>query len=88
VGELASVVGRLNEAEDYLVQATEFNDRARAKLFAACTNLSYGRMLARRNAPRDQERARTLLTRARTDAASDGYANVKRRADAALKLVL
>jgi hypothetical protein len=42
-------------------------------------------MFVERNAPGDVERARELLTNARTTAAAHGYANVERRASEALQ---
>jgi hypothetical protein len=42
-------------------------------------------MLAERGAPGDAEKARDLLMRAHTTAADNGYANVERRAAAALQ---
>ena len=85
LGGLATVLGRYDEADAYFTQAAAFNDRADAKFFAARTNLSWGKMLAERNAPGDTERARDLLTKAHTAAAAHGYANVERRAAEALQ---
>ena len=51
LGGLATVLGRYDEADAYFAQAAAFNDRAGAKFFAARTNLSWGKMLAERNAP-------------------------------------
>jgi hypothetical protein len=47
----------------YLAQATSMSTRARAKFFAARTDLSSGHMLTERRGPGDDERARELLTR-------------------------
>lgn len=44
-----------------------------------------GNMLAVRNAPGDSEKARDLLTKARTVATTHGYANLERRAAQALQ---
>ena len=85
LGGLATVLGRYDEADAYFTQAAAFNDRADAKFFAARTNLSWGKMLAERNAPGDAERARDLLTKAHAAAAAHGYANVERRAAEALQ---
>ena len=85
LGGLATVLGRYDEADTYFAHAAAFNDRADAKFFAARTNLSWGTMLAERNAPGDTERARDLLTKAHTAAAAHGYANVERRAAEALQ---
>ena len=85
LGGLATVLGRYDEADAYFAHAAAFNDRPDAKFFAARTNLSWGTMLAERNAPGDNERARDLLTKAHTAAAAHGYANIERRAAEALQ---
>jgi tetratricopeptide (TPR) repeat protein len=85
LGGLATVLGCYDEADAYFTQAAAFNARANAKFFAARTNLSWGKMLAERNAQGDAERARELLVKARALSAADGYANVERRAAAALR---
>jgi class 3 adenylate cyclase/tetratricopeptide (TPR) repeat protein len=85
LGGLATVLGRYDEADAYFAQAAAFNERAGAKFFAARTNLSWGKMLVERSATGDIEKARELLTRAQTVAASQGYANVQRRAAQALQ---
>ncbi len=85
LGGLATVLGRYDEADAYFAHAAAFNDRADAKFFAARTNLSWAKMLAERQAPGDNERARDLLTKAHTAAAAHGYANIERRAAEALQ---
>ena len=84
LGGFATVLGRYDDADAYFTQAAAFNERIGAKFFAARTNLSWGRMLAERDAPGDTEKARDLLTKAQAAAASNGYANVERRATEAL----
>jgi class 3 adenylate cyclase/tetratricopeptide (TPR) repeat protein len=81
---LATVLGRYDEADGYYAYAAASNDRANAKFFAARTSLSWGKMLAERNAPGDIEKARDLLSQANASSASNGYANVERRAAVAL----
>ena len=85
LGGLAAVLGRYDEADAYFTRAAAFNDRVRAKFFAARTNLSWGRMLAEREAPGDTDKARDLLTKAHGAAAANRYANVERRAVQALQ---
>ena len=85
LGGLATVLGRYDEAETYFTHAADFSLRANATFYAALTNLSWGRMLAERDAPGDAERARDLLTKAHAAAIAHGYANVERRADEALQ---
>jgi class 3 adenylate cyclase/tetratricopeptide (TPR) repeat protein len=85
LGGLATVLGRYDDADAYFTRAAAFNERANAKFFAARTHLSWGKMLAERNAPGDAERARELLIKAQTAAAAHGYAKVERRAAEALQ---
>jgi class 3 adenylate cyclase/tetratricopeptide (TPR) repeat protein len=85
LGGLAGVLGRYDKADAYFARAAAFNERAGAKFFAARTHLSWGKMLAERDAPGDIAHARELLTKAQTVAAAKGYANVERRATAALQ---
>jgi tetratricopeptide (TPR) repeat protein len=87
LGGLAGVLGRFDEAEAYFTQAASMSTRARAKFFAARTDLSWGKMLAERRSPGDVERARDLLTRAHDVAAACGYGNVERHAVAALQIL-
>jgi tetratricopeptide (TPR) repeat protein len=87
VGDLLTVLGRYGEAETQFAQAADSSQRAGARYFAARTDLSWGRMLAERHAPDDGEQARSLLTRARQAALSDGYGNVERRATQALQML-
>jgi tetratricopeptide (TPR) repeat protein len=84
LGGLAAVLGRYDEADDYFRQAAALSDRMGAKYFASSTNLLYGKMLIERNDPGDHGRARDLLTKAQTAAASHGYGSIERRAAAAL----
>ena len=85
VGDLATVLGRYDEADACFVQAAAFCDRVGAKFFAARTKLSWGRMLAERRAPGDKEKARDLLTDAHAVAATHGYASIERRTAEALQ---
>jgi hypothetical protein len=79
------VLGCYDDADAYFAHATAFNDRANAKFFAAATNLAWGEMFAERNAPGDTERARELLVKAKSAAATHGYGHVERRATQALQ---
>ena len=85
LGGLAGVLGRYDEADNYFAQASRFNARVGAECFAAQTNLLWGKMLAKRQAPGDAEKARDLLNKAHTVAAANGYGNVERRSAAALQ---
>ena len=87
LGGLATVIGRYDEANAYFAQCSSFCDRVGAKFFAARTDLSWGRMLTERQAPGDIEKARDLLTKAHTGAATYGYGTVERRSADALLLL-
>jgi hypothetical protein len=84
LGGLAAVLGRYSEADAYFSESAALSARMKAKFFAGWTDLSWGRMLAERQAPGDTERARDLLTKAHAVAAANGYGNIERRAAAAL----
>jgi class 3 adenylate cyclase/tetratricopeptide (TPR) repeat protein len=84
LGSLVTVLGRYEEAQAYFLQSAAVCDRIGAKFFAARTDLSWGRMLAERRVLGDTEKARQLLTKARSVAAANGYKAVERRAGAAL----
>ena len=84
LGALASVLGRYDESEAYFTKATELNTRGRMKFCEACTQLAWGRMMARRGGGEGTDRARELLAQARETGASLGYALVERRAAAEL----
>ena len=85
LGGLATVLGRYDDADAYFTQAAASCERADAKFFAARTNLSWGTDARRARRSGDAERARELLTEAQTAAEAYGYANVERRAAAALQ---
>jgi hypothetical protein len=85
LGGLATVIGRYDEANAFFAQSSAFCGRVGAKFYAARTDLSWGRMLAERQAPADIEKARGLLTKAHTAAVTHGYRTVERRAAGALR---
>ena len=85
LGGLAEVLGRYDEAEAYFAQSVRMCERVGARFFLAQTQLLWGRMLARRAGLGDGERARDLLSSARTAAVDRGWADVVGRADAALE---
>ena len=84
LGGLATVLGRYGEADTYLAQSAAMSARIGAKYFAAWTDLLWGKMLVERKAPGDTEKARELLTKARTIAAANKYGTIERRAIEAL----
>ena len=85
LGGLAGVLGRYDEADSYFSQSAAMSERLGATFFAARTDLWWGKMLGERDDPGDTERAHELLTKARTLAAANGYADVERRATEALE---
>jgi class 3 adenylate cyclase/tetratricopeptide (TPR) repeat protein len=87
LGGLAAVLGRYDEANAYFAQSAASCERAKAKFFAARTDLMWGAMLAERGATGDTEKARNLLTKAHTTAMTNGYGAVERRAATALQLL-
>jgi len=87
LGGLATVLGRYDDAETYLSRAAATSHRVGATFFAARAELLWGKMLGQRGRPADIEKARDLLEKARTTAATHHYANVERRAADALQLL-
>ena len=83
LGNLATVLGRYDEAEDYFARAWAASQGARAWFFAARTALSWGTMLTRRGNEGDADSAKRMLTHAQDLADDHGYANIARRARAA-----
>ncbi len=87
LGGLATVLGRLDEADTYFSRAAAMNHRLGAAFFGARTDLLWARMLLQRSGPGDAERACALLREAHRVAAARGYAVVERRAAALLERV-
>ena len=87
LGGLATVLARYDEADAYFNQSSATSARMKAKFYGAATDLLWGSMLAERQAEGDTEKARDLLTKARSTAAVNGYRNVERRAAVALRLI-
>src|SRR5439155_18705023 len=57
LGPLATVLGRLEEAEAHFVEAEQIHDRIGAPAWLARTHLEWARMLLVRRAPGDTQRA-------------------------------
>lgn len=85
LGGLASVMGAFDDAERYFADSSARCRQMRAAFFAVRTDLSWGRMLARRSDTGDQDRATELLVRAQEVASRRGYAVVERRATTLLE---
>ncbi len=88
LANLASALGRYDNAEMFYAQASTMNVRVgrdSSSFFSAQNDLAWGEMLTERSAPGDLDRARDLLRRAHTNAAANGYAYIERRATEALQ---
>lgn len=83
LGGLATVLGRLDDADQYFTQSAAMCKRMGARYFGARTDLSWALLLAQRAAAGDLDQARTLLARAIDAATVHGYGTVERRAVAA-----
>jgi tetratricopeptide (TPR) repeat protein len=81
LGSLATVIGRYEDAERYLEEATGSNSLGMRRFAQARTDLARGRLLAAKG---DDLQARQMLESARSSATENGYAAVERRAAAAL----
>ena len=84
LGGLATVLGRYDDAEAYFAQSSAFCARVGAKFFAARTDLSLGKLLAKRRTPGDARKARALFTSAYGMAVDLGYGGVARHAAEAI----
>jgi hypothetical protein len=78
------VLERFDEAGDFYRRAAAFSEKAGMKSFVADADLAWGSMLLERNAPRDAEQARVLLTKAHAAATAHGYGRIERLAAQAL----
>jgi class 3 adenylate cyclase/tetratricopeptide (TPR) repeat protein len=77
---LEAALDRFDEADISFASAAAVNERIGAPTWLARTRLEWARMLLRRGATGDAERARELLGRALDSARELGLANVERRA--------
>jgi tetratricopeptide (TPR) repeat protein len=84
LGGLAGVLGRYDEADAYFSQSAAMSARLGATFFTARTDLWWGNVLAQRDRPGDASAASVRLTKAQRAARTHGYADVERRATAAL----
>ena len=64
LGILATLLGRFEDAARHFEEALRMNERMEAPPWLAHTQEEYARMLLRRNAPGDRERAEELAARA------------------------
>ena len=65
LGQLATLLGRFDEADTHFRMAHELHDRIGARVWAAHGRVDHARMLVRRQGPDDPAPARTLLSEAR-----------------------
>jgi DNA-binding SARP family transcriptional activator len=84
LGLLATTLEQFDEADRRFAAAAATHTRVGAPGWAARTRLEWARMLGRRGAPGDQERARELAAQARAVAAELGLAGVAQGAEALL----
>jgi hypothetical protein len=87
LGGLATVLGRYDEASDYLERSAGLCNQFDAKFFAVRTDLAWGKMLVARDAPGDVKKARGLFTQTETAARRHGYRTVEMRASVELSLL-
>jgi hypothetical protein len=87
LGGLATVLCRYDDADAYFIQASVMSNRLNAKFYEARTDVWWGRMFAKRQAPGDTDKARDLLTKGRAVAVANGYGHVERQALEALQLL-
>lgn len=80
LGQLATVLGRYDEAAEHLDAAVAFTEKNNAWFFGALSIYAYGQMLARRGQSGDARRAREYLRRAQALGETRGYARVATRA--------
>ena len=85
LGELAGVLERHDDALAHLNASYVFCERYGAWFFAARTAFAQGVVLANRGASGDIDRARELLRRAQSLAATRGYGGIEQRATALLQ---
>jgi tetratricopeptide (TPR) repeat protein len=64
LGIVATLLGRLEDAARHFEEALRMNETMGARPWLAHTQEEYARMLLRRNAPADRERAEELVARA------------------------
>jgi tetratricopeptide (TPR) repeat protein len=79
LGILATVLGRLDDADGHFRDALEMNERMGARPWVAYTQLDNARMLERRDAPGDRETAVELLLRASATCEELGMVALERR---------
>jgi hypothetical protein len=85
LGLLITVLGDYDRAEAAFAAAADTHARMAAPALLSCTRLEWARMLLRRRAANDVERARELLTQASGTAKETGQAHVERQAVALLR---
>jgi class 3 adenylate cyclase len=77
LGGLATVLGRYADAEDWFARSARSCERMEAKYWAVRTKLMWGKMLVKRSAPPDKERARSLINDAQVTARVHGYREIE-----------
>jgi tetratricopeptide (TPR) repeat protein len=84
LGLLATTLGRYDEADAHFSAAAEVEERIGSRAMLVHTEVEWARMLLRRRAARDVERAHELLQRARNGARDVELRGMEARIDAML----
>lgn len=85
LGGLATIVGRLDDAERYLESAAEAIIDVDSALLSSWNDLYLGRLLLARGADDDRDTARATLDRARKLASAQGFLGIATRAERVLR---
>jgi tetratricopeptide (TPR) repeat protein len=85
LAELATVLGRHDDADRFFADAHDMNARMGARFWTTWTDTAWAKLLAARGGPGDAERARALLVEAHGVASASGYHIVERDAETALQ---
>ncbi len=82
LGMLAWKIGRLEDAQAHFEQALNFEERIEARLWAPYTKIEYARLLLKRNAGGDRDKALNLIREALDTASATGMKLLEFRARA------
>ena len=84
LGQLATFLGRYDEAPGFFAQARAIFERFDAPYYATATDFEEAIFLSQRGADGDRDRARERATAVRDVARERGFGMLERRADALL----
>ena len=80
IGQLLTILGRFDEAEDFFRQAVLLEATVRGRPLVARSRLAWASMYAKRGRPGDSDRVQSLAGQARQDAAALAMVGVERAA--------